>query len=146
MSKIREIMTNDPVSVNPSDSAQTAAQLMRTNHIGPIPVIDSDRKLVGIVTDRDLAIKIVAEGRAATDTKVADIMSQTLFTCGPNDDVEQAIKTMEEHQVRRVPIVDDQRRLVGIVAQADIATRLSEPKKVGRTVEGISHPSEAESR
>ena len=146
MSKVREIMTGDPVNVGPDDSAQTAAQLMKTNHIGPIPVIDGEKKLVGIITDRDLAIKVVAEGRAPGQTSVADVMSRTLYTCGPNDDVEQAIKTMEEHQVRRVPVVDDQRRLLGIVAQADVATRLREPKRVAKAVEGISRSSETECR
>ena len=145
MSKTSEIMTKDPVSLSPGDTAQQAAQLMKSNHIGPIPVVDGERKLVGIVTDRDLAIKVVAEGRSAQDTKVSDVMSSKLFTCGPNDDVEKAIETMEEHQVRRIPVVDDQNRLLGIVAQADVATRSGQTKRLGKAVEGISSPSKTES-
>jgi CBS domain-containing protein len=146
MSKTSEIMTRDPVSLSPEDTAQTAAQLMRSMHIGPIPVVDADRKLVGIVTDRDLAIKVVAEGRAPRETRISDVMSSNPFTCGPNDDVETAIRTMEEHQVRRIPVVDDQRRLLGIIAQADVATRSRQGGRMGKALEGISSPSETESR
>jgi CBS domain-containing protein len=146
MSKTRDIMTSDPVFVGPEDSAQSAAQLMKTNHVGPIPVVDREKKLVGIVTDRDLALKVVAEGRAPAETKVADVMSRDPYTCGPNDDVEQAYQTMEEHQIRRVPIVDEECHLIGIVAQADIATRAHQEDRLAKTVEGISKPSEAESR
>ena len=146
MPTTRDIMTRDPVCVGPDDSVQTAAQLMKSNHVGPIPVIDRDGKLVGIVTDRDLAIKVVAEDRTPRDTKIADVMSRDPFTCGPNDDVEQVIQTMEEHQVRRIPIVDEECCLVGIVSQADVATRIHEPEKTAEAVEEISRPSERESR
>ncbi len=145
MATLKEIMTKDPITVRPDDSAQKAAGLMKDNHIGPIPVLDQERKLIGMVTDRDLAIKVVAEGRSA-DTKVSDVMSRDLFTCGPDDNVKEAIRTMETHQVRRVPIVDDKGHLLGIVAQADLATRTENPEKVAKTVESISQASQAESR
>jgi len=140
MAKTRDIMTSDPVSIRPDDSAQSAAQLMKSNHVGPIPVVDGER------TSSSGSSQVVAEGRAPAETKVADVMSRNLFTFGPNDDVEQALETMEEHHVRRVPIVDEECHLVGIVAQADIATRVREENRVARTVEGISQPSAAESR
>ncbi len=146
MPKCRDIMTTDPVSVAPDESVQRAAELMKSNHVGPIPVVNREKKLVGIVTDRDLAIKIVAEGREAGKTRVAEVMTREPVICGPNDDVEQVIQAMEEHQVRRIPIVDENRRLVGIIAQADIATRMDEPRKVAEAVEEISRPTEAESR
>ncbi len=146
MPKCRDIMTSDPVFVAPDESVQKAAELMKSKHVGPIPVVDREKKVVGIVTDRDLAIKIVAEGREPRKTTVADVMSREPVTCGPNDDVEQLIEAMEEHQVRRIPIVDENCRLVGIVAQADIAIRMREPGKVAEAVEEISKPSEAESR
>jgi len=145
MATLREIMTKDPVTVRADDSAQKAAGLMKDNHVGPIPVLDQERKLIGMVTDRDLAIKIVAEGKPA-DTKVSDVMSRDLFTCGPDDNVKEAIRTMETHQVRRVPVVDDQGHLLGIVAQADLATKTQKPERVAKTVESISQASEAESR
>jgi len=145
MATLRDIMTKDPVTVRADDSAQKAAGLMKDNHVGPIPVLDQERKLIGMVTDRDLAIKIVAEGKPA-DTKVSDVMSRDLFTCGPDDNVKEAIRTMETHQVRRVPVVDDQGHLLGIVAQADLATKTQKPERVAKTVESISQASEAESR
>jgi len=145
MPTLKEIMTRNPITVRPDDSAQKAASLMKESHVGPIPVLDQESKLIGMVTDRDLAIKIVAEGRPA-DTKVSDVMSSNLFTCGPDDNVKEAIKMMETHQVRRVPIVDDQGHLLGIVAQADLATRTGKPEQVAKTVETISRSSEAESR
>ena len=145
MATLKDIMTKDPITVRPDDSAQKAAGLMKDNHIGPIPVLDQERKLIGMVTDRDLAIKIVAEGKPA-DTKVSDVMSRDLFTCGPDDNVKEAIRTMETHQVRRVPVVDDQGHLLGIVAQADLATKTQKPERVAKTVESISQASEAESR
>jgi CBS domain-containing protein len=145
MATLKDIMTKDPITVRPDDSAQKAAGLMKDNHIGPIPVLDQERKLIGMVTDRDLAIKVVAEGRPA-DTKVSDVMTRDLFTCGPDDNVKEALRTMETHQVRRVPIVDDQGHLLGIVAQADLATKTGKPEKVAQAVESISQASEAESR
>ena len=145
MAMLKEIMTKDPITVQLDDSARKAAGLMKDNHIGPIPVLDQECKLIGMVTDRDLAIKVVAEGRPV-DTKVGDVMSRDLFTCGPNDNVKDAIKMMESHQVRRVPIVDDQGHLLGIVAQADLATRTEKPERVAKVVESISQASEAESR
>jgi CBS domain-containing protein len=146
MPTTRDIMTRDPVCVGPDDSVQTAAQLMKSNHVGPIPVVDREGKLVGIVTDRDLAIKVVAEGRSPGETKIADVMSRDPFICSPDADIELVIQTMEEHQVRRVPIVDEECCLVGIVSQADVATRIHQPEKVAEAVEEISRPSERESR
>lgn len=146
MTRVRDIMTSDPVCVRPEDSVIAAAQLMRSQHIGPIPVIDHQGRLVGIVTDRDLAIKVVAEGRSPGETKVTDVMSSQPYTRAPNDDVEQVIQTMEEHQVRRVPIVDEECCLVGIVSQADVATRMHQPAKVAEAVEEISQASDQESR
>jgi CBS domain-containing protein len=145
MATLKEIMTKGPVTVRPDDSVQKAAKLMKESHVGPIPVLDQESKLIGMVTDRDLAIKVVAEGRSA-DTKVSDVMSRNLFTCGPDDNVKEASTLMETHQVRRIPIVDDQGHLLGIVAQADLATRTGKPEQVAKTVENISKPSDAESR
>ena len=144
MPVVREIMTIDPVSIGPNESVQAAARLMKSNHVGSIPVLEGEKKLVGILTDRDLAIKVVSEGRAPMSTNVSDVMSRNVLTCGPNDDVETAIKTMEEHQIRRVPVVDDQQRLLGIVAQADVATRVGEPKRVAKAGGEISRPTDAE--
>lgn len=145
MPKVRDIMTPDPYCVRPEDTVDQAAQLMKENHVGPVPVIDHEKRLVGIVTDRDLAIKVVAEDRLPRNTKIADVMTREPYSCGPNDDVEQIIQTMEEHQVRRVPIVDEGRHVLGIVAQADVATKLAHETTAG-AVEEISQPSSHEAR
>src|SRR5438477_2239459 len=104
----REIMTPNPEYVLPSDPVMKAAQLMKSEDVGPIPIVkDKDgKKLAGIVTDRDLAIKVVAEARDPKTTSVEEVMSQSLVTCKENDDVRQVLELMERHQVRRIPVVD----------------------------------------
>jgi CBS domain-containing protein len=96
------------------------------------------KKLAGIVTDRDLALKVVAEGLDPKQTKIEEVMTTGVQTCNPDDDVSNVLKLMEHHHVRRIPIVDDQDRLVGIIAQADVATRIDEAEKTHEVVEEIS--------
>lgn len=140
-----EVMTKDPVCCAPDESAAHIAQMMKKEDVGSIPVCQSrqNKKLSGIVTDRDLVLKVVAEGRDAAKTKVADVMTRNPFVCHPNDDLDKVCDTMEEKQVRRVPVVDDNGQLVGIVAQADVATRSGEPDKTAEVVEEISKPASA---
>jgi CBS domain-containing protein len=92
------------------------------------------------VTDRDLVLKVVAEARDANAVKAQDVMTREPFTCHPEDDVQLALDAMERHQVRRIPVVDGNGRLIGIIAQADVATRINEPEKVGEMLEEISKP------
>lgn len=138
--KCNEVMTKDPSCCVPTDSAFDAAQLMKSEDVGSIPIITdtNSKKLEGIVTDRDLALKVVAEGLDPQAKKVADVMTTEVVTCRPGDDVDAVIKLMEENQVRRIPIVDENNVLVGIIAQADIATRMEEPDKTAEVVESIS--------
>jgi hypothetical protein len=119
----------------------TAAQIMLREDVGPVPVVDGNesKRLVGIVTDRDLAMKVVAEGRDAYGTRVDQVMTSNPVTCQEDWDVMQAVKTMADHQVRRIPIVDSNGRLTGIVAQADVA-RTADEEQVGEMVEEISQP------
>ena len=137
--KCSEVMTKDPTCCLPTDAAFDAAQLMKSEDVGPIPVVSDKqtKNLVGIVTDRDLALKVVAEGLDPKQTTIEEIMTTGVMTCGPDDDVSDVLELMEEHHVRRIPIVDDD-RLVGIIAQADIATRIDEPEKTHEVVEEIS--------
>ncbi|MFN2576360.1 MAG: CBS domain-containing protein [Pyrinomonadaceae bacterium] len=132
-------MTKDPECCVPSDSVMKAAQLMRSEDVGPIPVVENreERKLTGIVTDRDLAIKVVAEARDAKTTQVEEVMSEGLVTCRENDDVQSVLQLMEDNQLRRIPVVDLSDRLLGIVAQADVATRLG-AHATGEVVEQVS--------
>ena len=140
MKKCHEVMTKDPVCCLPDDSAAKAAELMKNENIGSIPVIDSEqsRKLVGIVTDRDLALKIVAGALDARSTTLETIMTHKVVTCHADDDVQKALDAMAEHQLRRIPVLDDNHRIVGIIAQADVATRVDEPERTGEMVKEIS--------
>src|SRR5215472_9743613 len=118
------VMTNDPSCCVPTESAARVAKMMKTENVGSIPVCESrhSRKLIGIVTDRDLALQIVAEGRDSQKTEVKDVMTKDPFTCRPEDDIQKALDAMQKHQVRRIPVVDQHGLLVGIIAQADVAT------------------------
>jgi CBS domain-containing protein len=140
--KIKDIMTKEPVTVTPNATVREAARLMQREDTGILPVVEEgSRKLVGVVTDRDIAIRIVAEGRD-TITPVSEVMSKgRLVTLQPEADVEDAMEKMADEQVRRIPIVDDRGTLLGIVAQADIVRKVRDDRKAERTVERISEPS-----
>jgi CBS domain-containing protein len=116
------------------------AQLMKRENIGPIPVVENEetRKLVGIVTDRDLALKIVAKGRDAKSTKVEAVMTRKVVTCRAEDDLQIALDAMSKHQLRRIPIMDNDNKIIGIISQADVATRIDRPKKTAAMVKKIS--------
>lgn len=142
MTKCSDIMTPHPECCEPSTTIDAVAKTMRDKDIGPVPIVDSKASmhLVGIVTDRDVAVKVVGMGKDAKRTAVQEIMTPAPIKCNLDDDVKKAIRLMEEAQVRRIPIVDDKDKLVGIIAQADIAVRLSKTKKTGDLVEEISKP------
>ena len=137
----REIMTPNPEYVLPSDPVMKAAKLMKSEDVGPIPIVDDKdgKRLAGIVTDRDLAIKVVAEARDAKTTLVKEVMTDDVVTCKENEDVRQALKLMQENKVRRIPVVDGSDHLLGIISQADVATRLGNDRATGQVVEDISH-------
>ena len=144
--KARDLMTPDPAQVTPSDSLQRVSQLMAEHDCGCIPVVKAadQRSLIGVVTDRDIAIRAVAEGRPAT-TPIGEIMTQNPDCVNPNDDIEQVEKLMADRQIRRVVVVDDAGECVGIIAQADLARaskRSSEPtpKEMVDVLEKISQP------
>ena len=140
---IRDAMTEDPHSIGASESVVEAARLMRDEHIGSLPVTE-DQRLVGMITDRDITTRVVAEGAVPETTSVGDVYSRDLISVEPNNDLEEALQVMARHQVRRLPVVENG-RLVGMVAQADIALRENETK-TGELVEAISEPSEGERR
>ena len=140
--KVQDVMTRNPASVTPGTTIREAAQLMQRHDTGIVPVVDEqDRKrLVGVVTDRDIAIRVVAQG-LSPDTRVSEVMSHSsISTCSPNDDVENVMEAMSKEQVRRIPIVDERGSLVGIVAQADIVRKARDDRKAEQTVEAISQP------
>ena len=138
MPKCREVMTKDPASCAPTDTVIKAAQLMKQHDVGSLPVVESDQRLVGIVTDRDLVVKVLAAGRGVEQAAVKEAMTPNPASCREEDDLDQAMKLMKERQVRRMPIVDSGGRLAGIIAQADVATRVNKDAKTGALVEAIS--------
>jgi CBS domain-containing protein len=137
--KIQDVMTRDPRSVTPQTSVREAAQIMKDEDVGIVPVVEGAR-LVGVITDRDLALRIVAEGRDVSST-VSDVMSSgKIATCRPDEDLDRVMETMAKEQVRRIPIVDERGSLVGIVAQADVVRKAHDDRKAEETVERISEP------
>ena len=139
--KNSDIMTKDLVYSLPGDMVSDVAQLMKNEDIGPVLIVDDShdgKRLVGIVTDRDLAIKVVGEGRDPKSTRVEDVMTDSLVTCRADDDVENSMRAMAQNQLRRIPVVDDSGQLVGIISQADVATRLNEPQSTAEVVKEIS--------
>ena len=138
---IRDAMTSNPRGVEATTPVVDAARLMKTEDVGMLPVVRSagSRSIVGVVTDRDIAIRHVAEGHSSPDCPVSEAMSSNVKTCRENDSVDDVMKVMGREQVRRIPIVDERGDLVGIVAQADIA-RDADDKKAERTLEKISEP------
>lgn len=140
--RVHDVMTKNPVSVTPGTTIREAAQLMQREDTGIIPVVDEQetRRLIGVVTDRDIAIRAVAEGRDGA-TRVSEVMSTSrLATCAPDDDVDEAMKAMASEQVRRIPIVDDRGSLIGIVAQADIVRKARDSGRAEDTIQQISEP------
>ena len=140
MKKCNEVMTKNPVCCLPNDMAAKVAKSMKRKNVGSIPVIENEktRKLVGIVTDRDLALKIVAKELDAKSTKVEAVMTRKVVTCRAEDDLQKALDAMSEHQLRRIPIVDKDNKILGIITQADVATRIDKPKKTAAMVKEIS--------
>jgi CBS domain-containing protein len=132
---VRDAMTSKPKTIEPSTTAQEAARIMKSEDVGALPIIEGD-KLVGVVTDRDLVIRALAEGKSP-DTAVAEIASKDVVTVDPDQTLEEAARLMAEHQVRRLPVVEEDGRLVGVLAQADVA-QAGHDTLTGETVQQIS--------
>ena len=140
--KIQDIMTKDPSCVTADATVREAAQVMSREDVGIVPVVDgrSDKRLIGVVTGRDIAIRCVAEGKDGT-CSVRDVMStDKLATCAEDDDVDSLMHAMRTEKVRRIPIVDERGSLVGIVSQADVVRKARDGDSAERTVERISEP------
>lgn len=142
MAKCGDVMTREPACCEPGDTIVRASQLMKSEDVGAVPVVDSPagRRLVGIITDRDIVVKVIAVGRALDGASVRDAMTENPVTVLEDEDVNQALSAMAARKVRRIPVVDENGNLRGIIAQADIATRLHRDKTTGDLVEAISEP------
>jgi CBS domain-containing protein len=136
--KVHEVMTERPRAVTPDTPVSEAAQLMKSEDVGALPVLDGDQ-LAGIVTDRDIVVRAVADEKDPKGMPVREVASREVATIGPDDSLSDALKLMASAQVRRIPVVDEGNRLVGMLSQADIALQAKE-KDVGELVEEISKP------
>jgi CBS domain-containing protein len=134
--RIQDAMTSDPRGVETSTPVVEAARLMKSEDVGSLPVLDGER-LVGMVTDRDIVLRVVAEGKDAESTTVAEIASTDLVTVDPQQELDEALRLMAQHQVRRLPVVEEDGRLVGILAQADVAKE-GKDAQTGQLVQEIS--------
>jgi CBS domain-containing protein len=141
--RCKDVMTTKPVCCTPEDTATRAAKLMKTEDVGSLPVCEGRDagRLVGIVTDRDLTIQVIAAGKDPGTTRIGDLMTRNPVTCREEDDLETALNAMESRQIRRITVVDGEGRLTGIIAQADIARRGTERAQVAELVEEVSRPS-----
>jgi CBS domain-containing protein len=139
--KIQDIMSTEPATVTPDTPITEAARIMKDHNIGMLPVVETEgsRRLVGVVTDRDIAIRHVAEGHTS-DCPVREAMTDNVSTCTPDENVDRVMNLMAEEQVRRIPIVDERGDLVGVVSQADIVLEAGDSLKAEKTVEQISRP------
>ena len=139
MRSCEEVMTRNPATCGPQSPVTEAAQLMEREGVGSIPICDNG-KLEGIVTDRDIAVRVVAGGRDPKSTMISDVMTRNPECVTAADSIDRALEVMESRQVRRIPVIDGSGKLVGIIAQADIATRLGNDHATGEVVEAISKP------
>lgn len=140
MIKCHEVMTENPVCCLAGDNVETVAQWMRTLDIGALPVVETHqtKKLIGIVTDRDLAVRVIGQGREIENTAIGNVMTPDPLTCRPFDYLHTVLEIMSQYQVRRVPVVDHDGGVLGIIAQADVATRLHNPSITATVVAEIS--------
>ncbi len=140
MKKCSDVMTKDVVTCTTTNTIVEVARLMKSEDIGPILIVDNETSntLVGIITDRDIVLKVIADGQDPKTTQVGEAMSKKLVTCRADDDVDVAMKAMAQFQLRRIPVVEDNMRLVGIISQADVATRVDAPERTGEVVKEIS--------
>jgi CBS domain-containing protein len=136
MTKARDVMTGDATCVQEDQTLTDAARLMRDLNVGALPICGNDNRLKGMVTDRDIVVRCIADNGDPQSTRVSSLAQGKPVTVGADDDIEVALRTMSEHQVRRLPVIDGH-DLVGVISQADIARNLSDDK-IGDLVEAIS--------
>ena len=137
--KIKDVMTRSVETVRPDQTLQEAASRMKSLDVGPMPVTENER-VVGILTDRDIVVRAAAEGRDVRTTKVREAMTPDVVCCSEDDDVKSAAQTMKDRQIRRLVVVDGQKRVSGIVSLGDIAVDTSDEKMSGRVLEEVSKP------
>jgi CBS domain-containing protein len=140
MKKASEVMTKSPVFCLSNDMVVKAAKLMQSENVGSIPVVENEQtqELIGIVTDRDLALKIVAKGLDAASTKIEVVMTHKVVTCLADDDLQKVMDTMSKRQLRRIPVINKNKKILGMISQADVAIHYDHPKRNAAMVKDIS--------
>jgi CBS domain-containing protein len=133
-------MTRDPIVVTSADTIQKAAELMKQHDVGSVPVVEDEasKKLIGIITDRDIVINALAQKKEPSKTRVSEVMTRDPVSCRENDALQETLEKMSSYQVRRIPVINDNNAIVGIIAQADIATRIQNPEVAGEVVQEVS--------
>jgi CBS domain-containing protein len=134
--RVRDAMTADPRTVRADDAVVDAAKIMEEEDVGSVPVVDVDNVLVGMITDRDIALRVVAAGKEPRSTTVGEVATKEVSPAYPDEPLDRALEQMAHRQVRRLPVIEDD-RVVGILAQADVVQEVKE-KEAGRLVEEIS--------
>jgi CBS domain-containing protein len=140
MKKASEVMTTSPVFCLSNDMSVKAAKLMKSENVGSIPVVDNEQtqELIGILTDRDLVMKIVAEGLDAASTQIEVVMTHKVVTCLADDDLQKVMDTMSKHQLRRIPVINENKKILGMISQADVAIHYDHPEETAEMVKEIS--------
>lgn len=134
--KVREMMTTDVTTATPDTTLEEIATMMRDENIGSVPIVD-DEELMGIITDRDIVVRCIAEGKDPVETEAEEVLSEEMITIGPEADASQAARLMGERQIRRLPVVQDG-RLVGMLALGDVAVKNSDEETSGEALEEVS--------
>ncbi len=145
--KARDIMTPNPACITPGETVQQAAEIMRRENVGSLPVVEdhNSKRIIGMITDRDIAIRVIGEGRDG-QTRVEAAMTGNPICAKADQDVHDVALLMADNQVRRIPILDEQDRVAGIVAQADLALKATDEQTVEEVVEEVSQPSDQHSQ
>ena len=137
---VANVMTRGAECVRPTNSLQEAAQKMKSLDVGPLPVCGDNDRLVGMLTDRDITVRAVAEACDPRTTTVQDVMTPDVVYCFEDQDVQEAARLMKEHQVRRLVVLNRDRWLVGIISLGDLAVETGDEKMAGQTLEQVSLP------
>ena len=137
MSKVQDIMTPNPMTCYESDPVFSAVEIMKRQNVGVVPVVDRNKSCVGVVTDRDIVLQLIYNKQDPNSIKLGDIMSRDLLSCGLDDDVNQVIQLMRRRQLKRIVVLDQNKRCLGIVSEADIARNVSDQSKIGEFSKGV---------
>jgi CBS domain-containing protein len=140
----KELMTPNPNVCTPSMTSEAAARIMGQENVGVLPIIDgTSKKLIGIVTDRDLCLGVIAKGKRPTEVTVSECMSTHLLTCGPQDDIQYCEQLMKQHQIRRIVVIDEHGCCMGIISQGDLALYIQRAEEISDTLREVSKPGHA---